>query len=135
MSLNFAKLFAALDCRSPILNSREIKKGSAMRFAFSSLFTNIGSCSFCIQTAFRAALAAAGAFCILLILDLINAVSFPTYITYLALTLVLLLASLWVLHVVVFGIRAADFSTRKALDADAQNDKSEATIVSRRNYL
>ena len=106
-----------------------------MRLVLSNLFTNIGSCSFCIQTAFRAALAAASAFCILLFLELANVVSLPFYLTYFALTLFLLLTSLWVLHVVVFGVRAAEFSIKKALVTSARKGEGEVAIVSRRNYL
>ena len=106
-----------------------------MRLVLSNLFTNIGSCSFCIQTAFRAALAAASAFCILLFLELANVVSLPFYLTYFALTLFLLLTSLWVLHVVVFGVRAAEFSIKKALVTSARKDEGEVAIDSRRNYL
>jgi len=106
-----------------------------MKRLLSNLFTNVGSCSYCIKTAFRAALAAGCAFCILAVLELADVVSPSTYLTYFVLILFLSLTSLWVLHVVVFGIRAADFSIKKHLGIDAQRDQGEVAIVSRRNYL
>jgi hypothetical protein len=106
-----------------------------MKFVLSSLFTNIGSCSFCIQTAFRAALAAGGTFCILAVLKLANVVSFPSSATYLALGTFLMLTALWILHVVVFGIRSAHFLIKNTGGVDVQKHRGEIAIITRRNYL
>jgi hypothetical protein len=106
-----------------------------MKSVLSNLFTNIGSCSICIQTAFRAALASGGALGIMAVLGWTNLVSLPSSLTYLALILFLSFTALWILHVIVFGIRSANFSIRKALGIVGQKDEGHAEIVSRRNYL
>lgn len=106
-----------------------------MKLVSSRLFSNIGWCSTCIQTAFRAALSAGSAFVLLAVLQLANVVSTSPYLTYAALVLFLSLTLVWILHVVVFGLRVANFSIKKALDVNAQKDEGDTAVVSRRNYL